>query len=960
MGEVYLAKDPRLDRNVAIKVLNERLAENPSAFKRFQKEVKTVAALSHPNILDIHDVGTDRGISYAEMEFLEGETLRKQIGGSAIPIERIMEIAILITDGLAAAHSKGVIHRDLKPENIFVTTDGRVKILDFGLARHTPEIPQTELTSAPTESRITETGIVLGTVPYMSPEQVRGDSLDPRSDIFSFGSIMYEMITEQKAFGANSPPEIMSAILNRDPPEPIKFTGKFTPELFAIARRCLKKNPDERFQSAQELLSTLRNLQNEISRPELRLRQVFMRQLRKPAVTVSALMLILVFISAVFWFAYRASKIRWAKEQALPEIINLIGSEKYGSAFALAVKARTHIPGDPDLKKLWDEMSRVITAHTTPEGASIEIQDYRALNAPWEKIGTSPLNEVRVPLGLFRWKIQKEGYETINATVFLRRIPKEIPTVSIVLDKNGTLPLGMIRVPEGETILLIPGLDHLPPVKLESYFIDKYEVTNKQFKDFVKAGGYQKRDYWKYKFMKSDREISWEDAMLEFRDSTGRPGPSTWEAGDYPKGEDDFPVTGVSWYEAAAYAEFRGKSLPTVYHWNRAAGPRDSPFIIPMSNFGGTKPVVVGSKSGMSRFGTYDMAGNAKEWCWNESSNKRSILGGSWSEPTYMFNEFDAHSPISRLPTYGFRCIKLLAPISETAARPIEWGKRDYRKEKPVSDEIFQIYKRMYSYDKTELHPTVDLFDNNAEYWKVEKIIYDAAYSGERVIAYLFLPKNALPPYQTICLFPGSQAIQLPSSRNVNQYPGMLYLDFILQSGRAIIWPVYKGTFERGDSLNSDYPAPTSLYRDHVIHWSRDLGRTIDYLETRKDIDSSKLAFYGISWGAAMGMLLPALEPRLKANVLVSGAFCLQKTLPEVDQINFISRVTIPTLMLSGRYDFFLPMESVQIPAFQLLGTPEKDKRRMIYDVGHFIPRGELIRETLNWLDHYLGPVSTR
>ncbi len=959
MGEVYLAQDPRLDRSVAIKVLPDHLAGNPAALKRFEREAKAVAALSHANILDIHDFGTDRGISYAVMELLEGETLRSRIGGSPIPIENAVEIALCITEGLAAAHSKGVIHRDLKPENIFLTSDGRVKILDFGLARYQPEIPKKELTSAPTESRITETGVVMGTVPYMSPEQVRGEQVDGRSDIFSFGCVLYEMITGYKAFHGNTSADIVSAILSRDPEEPAELVTRLS-QLLAIAMRCLKKNRDQRFQSAQELALQLRNFQNEITRPGLQIGEHVLRQFRKPAIAAPAIILVLVFASAAIWSLGNRAKVRWAKEQAIPEITNFMEAENYGSAFWLALKAKQYIPNDPNLTKLWDEMSRVVTVHTNPEDAAIHIQEYRSLNDPWEYIGKSPLTEVRIPLGLFRWKIQKEGFETVEATVSLRRFPKEVPTFNFTLDKKGDAPSGMVRVTGGETPLLIPGLDHLPPVLLDDYFIDRHEVTNKQFKEFVKSGAYQKRDYWKHKFMKQGREMSWEEAMLEFRDSTGRPGPATWEAGDYPKGQDEFPVTGVSWYEAAAYAESVGKSLPTVYHWNRASGPRDSAFVIPLSNFGGGGPVPVGSKPGMSRYGTYDMAGNAKEWCWNQTGDRRCILGGAWSEPTYLFNDPDAHFPFSRLPTYGFRCAKYLGFVSKAAHDPINWAARDYRKEKPVTDEIFDIYKRMYSYDRTELNAAVERVDSSAEHWKLERVTLDAAYGNERVIAYLFLPKNAHPPYQTVSYFPGSQAILLRSSRDVDQYPGMLYLDFVLQSGRAVVYPVYKGTYERGDSFYADYPASTSLYRDHVIQWSKDLGRSIDYLETRKDIDTQKMAFYGISWGGSMGMILPALEPRLKANILVSGGFYLQRTFPEVDQINFISRVTIPTLMLSGRHDFFMPMESSQIPAFQLLGTPEKDKRRVLYDVGHFIPRRELIRETLNWLDRYLGPASMR
>ncbi|HJZ12296.1 MAG TPA: hypothetical protein VJ521_09105, partial [Acidobacteriota bacterium] len=304
-------------------------------------------------------------------------------------------------------------------------------------------------------------------------------------------------------------------------------------------------------------------------------------------------------------------------------------------------------------------------------------------------------------------------------------------------------------------------------------------------------------------------------------------------------------------------------------------------------------------------------------------------------------------------------CMKYLKPGSAAAADAIVWAIRDYQKEKPVADEVFQIYRSLYTYDKTPLHPVIESSDEKPEHWRTEKINFETAYANERMSAYLFLPKNVAPPYQTVIFFPGSGVLYLRNSSVITQDArNMQRLDFVIQSGRAVLYPIYKGTFERGDGLNSDYPATSSLYRDHVIQWSKDLGRSIDYLETRKDIDMSKLAFYGASWGGAMGMILPALEPRLKANVLLVGGFYLQKTLPEVDQINFVSRVSIPTLMLNGRYDFFLPINTAQLPAFRLLGTPQKDKRQVIYDTGHDIPRKELIREVLNWLDRYLGPVN--
>ena len=254
MGEVYRARDSRLERGVAIKVLPQHLAADPASLARFEREAKAVAALNHPNILSIHDFGNSNGVSYAVMELLEGETLRCRISRSPIAWQKAVEIAIAIAEGLAAAHSKGIVHRDLKPDNIFLTSDGRVKILDFGLAQWV-EPPDWSGTSSPT---ITRPGLIVGTVAYMSPEQARGVSAEPASDIFSFGCVLYEMLSGRRAFERPSSAETMAAILNEDPQQ-VSGSGRQVPaDLERVVTHCLEKNPQARFQSAHDLAFHLR------------------------------------------------------------------------------------------------------------------------------------------------------------------------------------------------------------------------------------------------------------------------------------------------------------------------------------------------------------------------------------------------------------------------------------------------------------------------------------------------------------------------------------------------------------------------------------------------------------------------------------------------------------------------------------------------------------------------------
>ncbi|MGA8312419.1 MAG: serine/threonine-protein kinase, partial [Terriglobales bacterium] len=218
MGEVYRARDSRLKREVAIKVLPQTLSLDADRLRRFEQEALATAALNHPNILAVFDIGTSEGSPYVVSELLEGETLRERVRTGPIAVRKALDYALQIAHGLAAAHEKGIIHRDLKPENLFVTRDGRVKILDFGLAKLT-QAESGSHTSLPTATHGTEAGMVLGTAGYMSPEQVRGKALDPRSDIFSFGAILYEMLSGKRAFHGDTPADTMSAILKEDPPE---------------------------------------------------------------------------------------------------------------------------------------------------------------------------------------------------------------------------------------------------------------------------------------------------------------------------------------------------------------------------------------------------------------------------------------------------------------------------------------------------------------------------------------------------------------------------------------------------------------------------------------------------------------------------------------------------------------------------------------------------------------------
>ncbi|HEX7774782.1 MAG TPA: SUMF1/EgtB/PvdO family nonheme iron enzyme, partial [Pyrinomonadaceae bacterium] len=635
-------------------------------------------------------------------------------------------------------------------------------------------------------------------------------------------------------------------------------------------------------------------------------------------------------------------------------------------AYALATEAEKYIPNDPQLAALFAKISLKINVRTEPSGARVYTKDYKSPGAEWKFVGLSPIDQLRVPIGILRWKIEKEGYETVlaAATTFNVDISREnlvVPyDLTRVLVGVESAPQGMVRVTGAKTKI----------GTVEDFYIDRYEVTNSDYKKFIDNGGYRRKEYWKHAFTDGSKTLSWEEAMAKFVDQTGRSGPATWQAGDYPAGQGNYPVGGISWYEAAAYAEFVGKQLPTETHWHLATGgatplilfPQLGGFAVfaPFSNFLRNGPVEVGSLSGITAYGAFDMAGNLREWCWNETAKGRLLRGGAWGENIYSFSDLSQAPPMDRSVKNGFRCAFYpdsgnVPSAAFDEAQLLEV--KDHYDEEPVADEVFQVYRDNFSYDKIPLDAQVESKTQNPEGWVHEKISFNAPYAGERIIAHLFLPSNATPPYQTVIYYPGSASYLMESSNDIEAYYEFpLFLSFIVKNGRAVLYPVYSGTFERRKTGLTGAGDSSRQFAQLFMQEVQDFRRCIDYLETRADVDTKKIAYYGMSGGGWRGGIIPAVEDRVQTSVLVAGGFNRNDLRPEIAQINYLPRIRIPTRMLNGKYDTIHPYETSIKPMFDLLGTPRDKKELKLYETDHIPPRNELIKETLAWLDKYLGP----
>lgn len=708
---------------------------------------------------------------------------------------------------------------------------------------------------------------------------------------------------------------------------------------------------------------------------------------RWPIRIVLATVAALAVVAMAVWTWRDTGVDRAARESTFAEILAFEENDQYAEAFRLALPLvqAGRLEEDAALRAVWQEISLPMKPLVAEDGATVYFKGYSESDSDWMEAGVTPFPAtVAAPRGTLRLKVTKPGFRTayfavanpgpllVNDVDEERFLAANRALVGpLPLPKLGAVPDDMVAVPRSDFPVWVPGwtLRRQGEFRREipEFLIGRTEVTNREFKEFVDAGGYDDAVYWEgLTFVDNGQTLTFADARAKFVDSTQRPGPAEWVLSTYPAGQDSYPVGGISWYEAVAYARFRGATLPTIHHWARAAfAPFDprfnvAPAVALTSRFSAAGPAPADAELGLGPWGTLQMAGNVREWLWNFAGSSALAPGGAWSDyATSNWGTFPV-SPMDRSPTHGVRLMHppadaaLLAELQEPIERISD---SDLRPILPASAEAFAAMRAQF--DQGHVVPVDEAVSiiEETTLSVVEEVALTFSHS-EPTTFYIVRPRAPQKPLQPIVYAPPANCCvsRRPNREALEQ---LRVANFVVDGGRALIIPIWHGSYQRFVPIATDPPLRADQERESALAWHREMRIVLDYLERRPDIDVQRAGFLGVSVGSFGQGIVLALEPRLKAAVLISSGIIRAETPhPLADMVNYAPRITVPVLMVNGRMDHLFPYETSQQPLLNLLGTDATEKSHIVYDGGHYqYTRNFVARNVTDWFDRYLGSV---
>lgn len=1000
MGVVYLSEqlDP-IRRKVALKLLRTSQFDQ-QAVERFESERRLMATLHHPNIASVYAAGTAAHAQpFVAMEWIDGIPITRYCNDHQLPIGARLNLFQQVCDGVQHAHYRGVIHRDLKPSNILITEYNHEpvpKIIDFGVAKSR----EFDLHA---EHQLTQADQIIGTLQYMSPEQAGANKrdIDTRSDIYSLGVILHELLSGEiplaQDFSAaetleqhlSTTRQTIPRQLSRSVPlsdkqqisenwgtTPAALKKQLGHELDWIVAKSLEKDPDDRFATAKSFSDDIERFRKNIpvqARPHsiYRKTKLFIRRHRYQVTAYVLMLLMLTVLSLTSLVIYledtarrnnelqlaetsvelekahdQARQLQEAREIIAPKILDLINDQQTVAAYKMMQSLDPRIRADALFEEIMSDLMLTTSFDKLPPDTRVKIRDATTDNDQWITLGRTPLTNIKLPKGPIRLRFEKTGYVSRDLQL---KVPRAFDTSACgYLVPNEAHPAGMVWIYNNEE------KDELP---LGEFWIDRFEVSNEDYQTFVDAGGYQDPSFWQgIHFEQQGETIPWQQAMKSFTDLTGKRGPAGWKNSHYPNGNSTYPVGGVSWFEACAYAKFRSKHLPTLHHWKWAADSDQPGIMAAAGNFLSAGPTPCGTMTGVGRFDALDLAGNVREWCLtSDDEGKRYNLGGDWNAPHYTFSETFSVSPWDRSLKNGFRCVQYpqgaepSAELLATVARPKSLDLGPER-------EPFQRLRAMYLYDHDlPLNPIIQSATASSgmnSRFRHEVVEVSTTYNSERFKVHLLIPNENPRAMETIIFVPGVTAWENGRELKFETEPHVGLLKRLADSGRIVCFPVYQGTYERwaGSTLGQQFSNSPIRARDDYIAVTKDGSRVVDYLLTRKDVDPKRLVYFGLSNGALRGPMALATDTRYQAAVLLSGGYTKwHKTIPEIQAFHFTPEVKQPVLMMNGTSDQVFPVETSQKPMFTDLGSTKK--KHVLFSAHHIISAHDVFNTMTEWLE---------